>query len=330
MKAAFITRYGALENVQHGEQPKPSPAAGEVLVRMMAASVNPIDYKQVLGELKPLIKPRFPLLLGSDGAGVVVAPAEGFLAGDEVYFRTPLMATGSFAEFISLPAQTLALKPANMSFVEAASLPLVGLTAAQALDKAGLKAGARVLIHAGSGGVGSFAVQYAKAKGAYVATTASAGRVEMLTALGADEIVDYRSERIEDRLSEMDIVLDTLGPAVRAASYKVLKKGGVLVSIQGMPDPETVARMGANPLIRLVARGSAWKQQRAAAKQGAVFKYHWMQESGAELAKIAALVEAGKIKAAIDSEFALKDVRAAFARSASGRVGGKIVIKIQA
>ena len=188
--------------------------------------------------------------------------------------------------------------------------------------------GARVLVHAGSGGVGSFAVQYAKAKGAYVVTTASAARAGMLAALGADEVVDYRNERIEDRLSGMDIVLDTLGPAVRAASYNVLKKGGVLVSIQGMPDPETVARLGANALIKLVARGSAWRQRRAAAKHGAVFMYHWMQESGAGLAEIATLVEAGEIRAVIDSEFALDDVRAAFARSASGRAGGKILVNV--
>ena len=332
MQAAFITAYGPLENIQVGEQPKPNPFKGEVLVRMRAASVNPIDYKQVLGELKPLVKPAFPLLLGSDGAGVVEAlgeGVEGFETGDEVYFRTPLMATGSIAEYISLPASLLALKPANMSFAEAASIPLVGLTAVQALEKAGLKAGARVLIHAGAGGVGSFAIQYAKAMGAYVATTASQKRFDMLKALGADEIVDYRNARIEDQLKDMDIVLDTLGPTVRDASYKTLKKGGTLVSIQGMPDPETVARMGVNPIIRMVARLSQWKHRRVATKYGAVFQYHWMRESGAELAKISALIKAGEIKAVIDSQFSLEDTPAAFARSASGRAGGKIVVMIE-
>jgi len=331
MQAAFITAYGLLDKIQVGAQPKPAPAAGEVLVRMQAASVNPIDYKQVLGELKPLIKPAFPLLLGSDGAGVVAELGDGVQAfdiGDEVYFRTPLMQTGSIAEYISLPAAVLALKPKNMSFAEAASIPLVGLTAAQALEKAGLKVGSRVLIHAGAGGVGSFAIQYAKAMGAYVATTASQKRFDMLKTLGADEVVDYRNTRIEDELADMDIVLDTLGPKVREASYQALKKGGTLVSIQGMPDPETVAHMGANPIIRIIARMSQLKHQRIASKHDATFKYYWMRESGAELDKISALIEAGKIRAVIDSRFPLSDVQAAFARSASGQAGGKIIVTI--
>ncbi len=240
------------------------------------------------------------------------------------------MATGSFAEYISLPVSVLALKPKNTSFAEAASIPLVGLTAVQALDKAGLKAGSRVLVHAGAGGVGAFAIQYAKARGAYVATTASQKRFDMLTALGADEIIDYHHERIEDKLQNMDIVLDTLGPSVREASYKTLVKGGALVSIQGMPDPETVARLGANPVIRLVARMSQWKHRRIAANYGAVFKYHWMREDGAGLAKITPLIEAEKIRAVIDSTYPLVQLPQAFNRSASGHAGGKIIIETEA
>ncbi len=332
MKAAFITAYGALESVCIGPQPKPTPATGEVLVQMRAASVNPIDWKQVQGALKPLLKPRFPLRLGSDGAGVVAALGAGVAGvsiGDAVYFRTPIMGTGSFAEFICLPAEVLARKPENMGFAEAATIPLVGLTAAQALNKAGLKAGARVLVHAGAGGVGAFAIQYAKAKGAYVATTASAKRVDMLTALGADEIIDYHTERVEDRLHDMDIVLDTLGPAVHAVSYKTLRKGGVLVSIQGLPDPATVARLGGGMAVGLLARLSHWRLRQKARRQGAVYMYHWMQENGAVLAQISELIEDGKIKAVIDSSFPLADVAKAFTRSASGRAGGKIVITIE-
>ncbi len=297
MKAAFITAYGPLENVKIGEPPKPAPRKGEVLVRIMAASVNPIDWKQAKGDLKPLVKASFPLRLGSDGAGVVEglgAGVEGVCLNDDVYFRTPLKATGSFAEYICLPASVVAIKPANMSFSEAATIPLVGLTTLQALQKAGIKAGSRVLVHAGGGGVGSFAIQYAKAMGAYVITTASQKRVDSLRALGADEIIDYRNQRIEDHAREMDIVFDTLGSDVHEASFQTLKKGGVLVSIQGIPDPETVARIGGNALVGGLARLNQWKIRRKAARHGVVYIYHWMHESGAELGQITKLIEAGK------------------------------------
>ena len=228
MKAAYINAYGGPDQVEIGERPKPKAQIGQLLIKMKAASVNPIDWKTANGDLKALIKPPFPIMLGSDGAGIVESVGESvadFKIGDEVFFRCQKMDTGTFAEYFSVPAELVALKPKNMSFEKAASIPLVGLTVMQSLtEKAGMKAGSKVLIHAGAGGVGTFAIQYAKACGAYVATTASKKRNALLTELEADEIIDYHSQNVEDELSDYDIVLDTLGASVHDASYKTLKK----------------------------------------------------------------------------------------------------------
>lgn len=330
MKAAYILGYGGADKVVIGERAKPDVLSGHVRIRMKAASVNPIDWKTVNGDLKALIKPAFPLMLGSDGAGVIEsvgAGVSGWQIGDEVYFRCHKMNTGTFAEFFSIPAELVALKPENMTFEEAASIPLVGLTVLQALqEKAGMKAGSKVLVHAGAGGVGTFAIQYAKACGAYVATTASKKRNDLLTELGADEIIDYHSQEVEDVLEDYDIVLDTLGDSVHDASYKTLKKGGVLVTVLGIPDNATIAEYGANFVVKLVARLHNRKMQKRAEKYGAVYKHHLMYASGEQLAQIAKLIEADKIKAIIDSTFPLTQVQAAFERSMTGRAQGKIII----
>jgi len=330
MKSAYINAYGGPDKVEIGEQPKPEVLSGQVRIKMKAASVNPIDWKTVNGDLKALIKPAFPIMLGSDGAGIVESIGEGvsnFQIGDEVFFRCHKMDTGTFAEYFCVPAALVALKPKNMSFNEAASIPLVGLTVLQSLkEKADMKAGSKVLIHAGAGGVGTFAIQYAKACGATVATTASKKRNALLTELGADEIIDYHSQNIEDVLSDYDIVLDTLGANVHDASYKTLKKGGVLVTVLGIPDNETIAEYNANFVVKLVARLHNSKMHKHAAKYGAVYKHHLMYASGVQLALIAKLIEAGKIKAIIDSTYPLDHVQAAFERSMTGRAQGKIII----
>lgn len=330
MKAAYINAYGGPDKVEIGEQPEPVLQPGQLRIKMKAASVNPIDWKTVNGDLKALIKPAFPIMLGSDGAGIVESIGEGvseFKIGDEVYFRCHKMDTGTFAEYFCVPAALVALKPKNMSFNEAASIPLVGLTVVQSLkEKADMKAGSKVLIHAGAGGVGTFAIQYAKACGTTVATTASKKRNALLTELGADEIIDYHSQNIEDVLSDYDIVLDTLGADVHDASYKTLKKGGVLVTVLGIPDNETIAEYNANFVVKLVARLHNKKMRKLAAKHGATYKHHLMYASGSQLAQIAKLIEAGKIKAIIDSTYPLDHVQAAFERSMTGRAQGKIII----
>ncbi len=330
MKAAYIKAYGGPDKVEIGEQSKPEVRTGDVRIKMKAASVNPIDWKTANGDLKALIKPPFPIMLGSDGAGIIESIGEGvsnFKIGDEVFFRCHKMDTGTFAEYFSVPAELVALKPKNMSFIEAASIPLIGLTVTQSLtEKADMVSGSKVLIHAGAGGVGTFAIQYAKACGAYIATTASKKRNALLSELGANEIIDYHTQNIEDVLSDYDIVLDTLGPSVHTASYKTLKKGGVLVTVLGIPDNETIAEYGANFMVKIVARMHNKKMHKLAAKHGALYKHHLMYASGSQLAEIAKLIEAGKIKAIIDSTYPLDQVQAAFERSMTGRAQGKIII----
>lgn len=306
---------------------------GHVLIEMRAGSVNPIDWKMANGDLKALIKLKFPLLLGNDGAGVIQAVADdvsGFKPGDEVMLRCHKTDTGTFAERFLIPADLVALKPKSLSFGEAASLPLVGLTTMQALtEKAGMKKGSKVLIHAGAGGVGTFAIQYAKACGAFVATTASQKRHDFLRGLGADQIIDYHTEKIEDVLEDFDIVLDTLGESVHEASYKVLRPGGVLVSIIGIPDTETIKEYKPNLIVRLVSYLHNKKMQRKAAKHDAIYKHLLMYASGRQLAEIVQMVEEGKIKPNIDSSFPLDDINAAFEKSRSGRAQGKIIITIE-
>lgn len=330
MKSAYINAYGGPDKVEIGEQPEPVLQPGQLRIKMKAASVNPIDWKTVNGDLKALIKPSFPIMLGSDGAGIVESIGAGvsnFQIGDEVFFRCNKMDTGTFAEYFCVPAALVALKPKNMSFNEAASIPLVGLTVLQSLkEKADMKPGSKVLIHAGAGGVGTFAIQYAKACGAYVATTASKKRNALLTELGADEIIDYQSQNIEDELSDYDIVLDTLGANVHIASYKTLKKGGVLVTVLGIPDNKTITEYNANFVVKLVARLHNSKMRKLAAKYGVNYKHHLMYASGLQLAETAKLIEAGKIKAIIDSTYPLDHVQAAFERSMTGRAQGKIII----
>ncbi len=330
MKAAYINSYGS--KVQIGEQAMPDLPPGHVLIKMKAASVNPIDWKIAKGDLKALLKLRFPIMLGSDGAGIVEQLGDGvadFKVGDEVFFRCHKMDMGTFAQYFAIPSELVALKPNNMSFEEAASIPLVGLTSLQALkEKGGMGPGSKVLIHAGAGGVGTFAIQYAKACGAYVATTASQKRFALLKELGADVIIDYQSQKIEDELSGYDIVLDTLGEAVHEASYKVLKPGGVLVTVLGIPDNETVGEYASGFVVKLVARLHNNKMQKQANKHGAIYKHLLMYADGGQLSEIAALIDAGKIRAIIDSTFTLDQVQAAFERSKTGRSQGKIVVTI--
>lgn len=330
MKAAFITSYG--QSITVAEQPIPEIKSGHLLIKMRAGSINPIDWKMANGDLKALIKVKFPLRLGNDGSGIVEEVGEGvtsFKPGDEVFLRCHKTDTGTFAERFLIPADLVALKPKSLSFEEAAGLPLVGLTSMQALtEKGGMKSGSKVLIHAGAGGVGTFAIQYAKACGAYVATTASPKRHDFLKALGADQVIDYHTQKIEDVLEEFDIVLDTLGQDVHEASYKVLRSGGVLVSILGIPDTQAVKEYDPSMIVRLAAYLHNRKMQKRAAKHGAIYKHLLMYASGSQLQKIAQLVEEGKINPKIDSTFALDDIEAAFAKSRTGRAQGKIIVTI--
>lgn len=332
MRAAFIEQYGSNDVVQVGDLPLPKPRPGQIRVAMRAASINPIDFKTRDGDLKRMIPLDFPIVLGSDGAGIVDALGDGvtkFAIGDEVFFRCSKTATGTFADYFCIEAEYAALKPTNTSFNEAASLPLVGLTSYQVLvDKAGLTSGQTILIHAGAGGVGTFAIQLAKSLGAHVSTTASAKRIPFLTELGADTIVDYRTTKFEDELTDIDVVFDTLGGESQDRSFQVLRPGGILVSVMGIPDPDTMDQYGAGFVPKLVSKIVHWRMQRKVAKQGVRFAHHLMDASGDQLDTIRVLVEAEKIRPIIDSVHQLANIHDALERSESGRAQGKIIVEI--
>ena len=250
MKAFILDRYGSNDVVRAGEMPDPELHDDDVLVQIHAASVNPVDLKIRDGKLKLILPYRLPFILGNDLAGVVVRVGSGvrrFKPGDEVYARPDEDRIGAFAEFISIKEDAVANKPKKLTMEEAASIPLVGLTAWQALvERANLKTGQKVLIHAGSGGVGTFAIQLAKHLGAIVATTTSTANVEWVKRLGADIVIDYKKDDFANILHDYDVVLDTLGGETLEKSLRVLKPGGKLISISGPPDPDFAKEIGAS------------------------------------------------------------------------------------
>jgi NADPH:quinone reductase-like Zn-dependent oxidoreductase len=244
MKAVRIHTYGGPEVLRYEDVPRPAPAAGEVLIKIHAAAVNPVDWKVRAGHLKDMLKYHMPLIPGWDAAGVIEDVGAGVARlkrGDEVYTRPDITRDGTYAEYIAVREREVALKPKSLDHVHAAAIPLAALTAWQALfDAGGLSAGQRVLIHAAAGGVGSFAVQLAKWKGAYVIGTASAHNHEFLCGLGADETIDYNTRRFEDEVHDVDMVLDAMAGETQKRSWKTLKPGGILVSILGLEDPPRV------------------------------------------------------------------------------------------
>jgi NADPH:quinone reductase-like Zn-dependent oxidoreductase len=258
MKAFLIDRYGSNDVVRAGEMPDPELQDNDVLVQIHAASVNPVDLRTRDGKLKLILPYRLPFALGNDLAGVVVRVGSGvrrFKPGDEVYARPDKDRVGTFAEFISMKEDAVAQKPKRLTMEEAASIPMVGLTAWQVLvEKANLKKGQKVLIHAGSGGVGTFAIQLARHLGALVATTTSTANLDWVKRLGADTVIDYRKEDFETILHDFDVVLDTQGGETLEKSLRVLKPGGKLISISGPPDPDFARDFGLNVILRLVTR----------------------------------------------------------------------------
>ena len=258
MKAFILDRYGNNDGVRAGEMPDPELRDDDVLVQIHAASVNPVDFKIRDGELKLILPYRLPFILGNDLAGVVVRVGSGvrrFKPGDEVYARPDKDRIGAFAEFISIKEDAVAIKPKKLTMEEAASIPLVGLTAWQALiERANLKRGQKVLIHAGSGGVGTFAIQLAKHLGAIVATTTSTANLDWVKRLGADIVIDYKKDDFETILHDYDVVLDTLGGETLEKSLRVLKPGGKLISISGPPDPDFAKEIGSTWILRLAMR----------------------------------------------------------------------------
>lgn len=330
MKAYAIDAYKAPVTLH--QLPEPVAGPGEVLVAIAAASVNPIDVKVGSGEFKMILPYKMPLVLGHDLAGTVAAVGPGvtrFKVGDAVFACAGGDRIGTFAERIAIAEKDLALKPVSLGMTDAAALPLVALTAWQVLvERAQLKPGQRVLIHAGSGGVGTVAIQLAKHLGAHVATTVGTDNVELAKALGADVVIDYRTEAFEQRLSGYDLVLNTLDADVLERSLDVLKPGGKLISISGPPDPAFAQSIGANWIVRQVMRLASFKIRRKAKQRSIDYSFLFMRPDGAQLAGIATLLDAHKIHPVIDQEFNFDQTPAALDRSATGRSRGKVVIRV--
>ena len=332
MKAAILDRYGKTASLRMGEMPEPEVQADDVLVEVRAASVNVLDSKIRNGEFKRLLPYRLPLILGNDVAGVVIRVGSNvrrFTPGDEVYAKPPAERIGAFAELIAINESAVAHKPATLSMEEAASLPLVALTAWQVLvERAKLKKGQKVFIHAGSGGVGTVAIQLAKHLGAFVATTTSAANVEWVKRLGADVVIDYGKDDFENVLRGYDVVLNSLGADVLEKSLQVLKPGGQLISISGPPDPGFAAEIGAPWFIRQVMRLLSRRIRKQAGRQGVSYSFLFMKASGDQLRALGSLIDAGAIRPVIDRTFPFASTNEAMAYVDKGRTKGKVVIRM--
>jgi NADPH:quinone reductase-like Zn-dependent oxidoreductase len=332
MKAFVLDRYGSNDGVRFGETPDPEVGPGDVLVQIHAASVNPLDLKIREGKLKPVLPYRLPIVLGNDLAGVVVKVGRDvrrFQPGDEVYARPDQGRIGTFAEFISVNEDDVALKPRELTMEEAASIPLVGLTAWQALvEKANLQAGQKVLIHAGSGGVGTFAIQLAKHLGATVATTTSAANAEWVQRLGADIVIDYKKEDFAEHLQDYDLVLDTLGGETLQRSLRVLKPGGKVISISGPPDPGFAKEAGMNWAVQHAMWLLSFRIRRAAKRHKVTYSFLFMTSSGDQLHQLASIIDAGAIHPVVDQVFPFESIKEALAYVERGRAKGKVVVKV--
>lgn len=330
MKAFVLDRYGKKRALRLADLPSPELRDDEVLVEVHAAGVNVVDSKIRNGEFKLILPYRMPLILGHDVAGKVVKLGPGvrqFKLGDEVYASDDFR-IGSFAEFVPVKEASLALKPKGLTMEEAASIPLVALTAWQALvEKADLKKGQKVFIQAGSGGVGTFAIQLAKHLGATVATTTSTTNVALVKSLGADVVIDYKSQDFEAVLRDYDVVLNSQDGKTLDKSLRVLKRGGKLISISGPPDPEFGKEIGATGFVRLVMRLLSSGIRRKARSRGVDYSFLFMKANGGQLREITRLLETGVVRPVIDRVFPFESTNEAMAYVETGRAKGKVVIK---
>lgn len=333
MKAFIIEGYSSKNIGRLTERPEPELRADDVLIRVQATSVNLLDAKIRKGEFRLILPYKLPLILGNDVAGVVVSvgpEVTRFRSGDPVYARPAQQRIGTFAQYIAVNENDLALIPDNLSREEAASLPLVSLTAWQVLvETAKLKKGQKVLIHAGSGGVGTIAIQLAKHLGAFVATTTSTANVAWVKALGADVVIDYKTQDFSTLLHDYDVVLNSLGGDVLAKSLQVLKPGGQLISISGPPTPAFATEQGLSWGLKQVMRLLSYRIRRQAKRRGIRYSFVFMRASGAQLSEISALVEAGVIKPVVDRVFPFAGIKDALAYIETGRAKGKVVVRVE-
>lgn len=330
MKAFVVTKYG--EPLREADVAEPAMGERDVLVQVQAAGLNQLDEKIRLGEFKQILPYKLQLVLGNDVAGTVIrvgAQVTGFKPGDEVYGRPSKDRIGTFAERIAVAEDDLALKPVTASMAEAGSLPLVALTAWQALvERGNVRPGQKVLIHAGAGGVGSIAIQLAKHLGANVATTGSGSNADFLRELGADVVIDYRTEDFEEHLSGYDLVLDSLGGKNLEKSLRILKTGGKAIGISGPPDPKFARDAGLNPVLRLAITALSRKIRRQARKLGVSYEFLFMRASGDQLRRIAALVDAGTLRPVVGKVFDFAQTPEALQSLADGGIRGKAVLTL--
>lgn len=331
MKALILKRYGKANQFEFSDISRPTIKPNEILVQVHAVGLNPIDYKIPSGAFKPVIKLQLPAVMGSDVAGVVVevgSQVTRFKLGDAVFASTFDLDKGTLAEFAVVPESAAAIKPANLDFVQAASIPMVGLTSWQALkERARLKAGQMVFIPAGSGGIGSFAIQLAKHLGAKVATTTSTGNVEMVRKLGADKVIDYKKQEFEDVLRDYDVVLGTIEGVIEK-SLKILRPNSRIVSLVGPLDAAFASAKGLNFLLKIVFGLMSRKIIQQAKKIDAEYSFLFVYPDGSQLAEIGKLLEMKTIVPVIDKVFPFEQTKEALAYLEAGRAKGKVVIKV--
>ena len=332
MQSFIVDRYQKSGELRLGEMPEPEMGATDILVRIEAAGLNPLDAKVWHGDFKLILPYRPPFILGHELAGTVVrvgSKVRGFKLGDEVYARPRDGRIGTFAKMIAVDEGDAAMKPSSLSMEEAASIPLVGLTSWQVLvERANIQPGQKVLIHAGSGGVGTFAIQLAKHLGATVATTTSAGNVALVRSLGADVIIDYKKEDFEKVLSGYDLTLSGLDGKTLEKSLNVLKPGGKLISLSGPPDPEFAKYQGLGWPLRQVMRFLSRDIRSKARARDISYSFLFMRASGDQLRQITSLIEAGVIRPVVDRVFPFDATNEAMAYVEAGRAKGKVVINM--
>lgn len=332
MKAFVVARYGK-NSVHAAEVPEPGVGDRDVLVKVHAAGVNPLDIMVRNGEFKQLLKYRAPFVLGHDVSGVITrvgTDVRGFAVGDAVYARPRDQRIGTFAEYIAIDQDDVARKPASLPAHEAAAVPLVALAAWQILvDKAKIQPGQKVLVHAGAGGLGSTLIQLAKYLGAHVATTARAASADLVRELGADEIIDYSAQDFSQILSGYDLVVDSVGGENLMKSFTVLRPGGLAIGVTGPPDAGFAKQIGAPKPFEFVLALLSRKVRKAAKKLGVRYSFFFMHASGAQLRELAALYDAGHLRPVIDSTFSFDETLQALAYVEGGRAkAGKVVITV--
>jgi len=333
MKAYVVERYGK-DSVRAADVPEPQVGARDVLVRVSAVSINPLDKMVRNGEFKRLLKYKPPFVLGHDVAGVVSgvgANVRDFKVGDEVHARPRDLRIGTFAEFIAIDQDDLAPKPRSLTLHEAAAVPLVALAAWQILiDRAQVKPGQKVLIHAGAGGLGSTVIQLAKHLGATVATTTNTTTVELVRSLGADVVLDYTKEDFSTMLSDYDLVLDSLGGKNLEKSLTVLKPGGLAIGVAGPPDTGFAKQLGAPSFMGVVMNALSRKVRKQAKALGVRYQFFFMQASGSQLRELGALYDSGQLRPVIDRIFEFDQMLEAMAYVEQGRTkAGKVVVSIE-